>query len=126
MGKAAAFSGQGQAARKLRFALLAIYIIPLLVLTYIFVQYIYPMFTARGDEMSALGLTAMLTFAVVLSVLGMALISRTADESVDTLRNLNRNMDNMLEITKRFEETGHVDTLVDSIARSAKELVGAE
>ena len=112
--------------RKLRMALMGIYVIPLVVIAYLYVQYIYPMFTAWGQEVLALGISAVLTFAIVISLLGLALISRTATDSVCALNDLNGRMDELLCSTKRFEETGYVDTLIDSIAKSSKELLNAE
>lgn len=114
------------ALQKLRFALFAIYVIPLLVITYLYIAYIYPMFDSWGQEIMGLSISAILSFAVILSVLGLALISRTANDSVDTLRGINDRMDRLLDTTRSFEEAGHVDTLVDSVARSAKELLNAE
>jgi putative nucleotidyltransferase with HDIG domain len=114
------------AIQRLRFALFAIYVIPLLVITYLYITYIYPMFDSSGQDLMGLGISAVLTFAVILSMLGLALISRTANDSVETMRGINERMDRLLDTTSRFEEMGHVDTLVDSVARSAKELLNAE
>jgi len=114
------------ATHNLKMAMLAIYVLPLVVISYLYMQYIYPMFTARGDDVMGLGISAVLTFAVVLSILGMYLISRTAKDSVHTLKSLNDNMDNLLCMTKRFEETGFVDTLAGSAALSAREMLNAE
>jgi len=110
----------------IRYALIAIYVIPLLVIAYLYIQYIYPMFTASGNEVMALGVSAVLTLAVVLSVLGLALLSRSAKESVDSLNTLNARMDSLLSATTHFEQTGHVDTLVDSVAKSAKDVLNGE
>jgi len=112
--------------RKIRFALMGIYLVPLLVIAYLFVQYVYPLFEATGQEEMALGISAVLTFAVVLSVLGMALISRSATESVETLKDINVRMDDLLSTTRRFEETRHLDILIDSIAKSSKDMLNAE
>ncbi|MBI5190601.1 MAG: GAF domain-containing protein [Nitrospirae bacterium] len=114
------------AMERLRFALLAIYVVPLLVLGYLYMVYIYPMFTANGKEVMALGISAVITFAVVLSILGLALITKSARESVNSLSGMNRRMDSLLLVTKRFEEAGYVDILVDSVARSAKEILDSE
>jgi putative nucleotidyltransferase with HDIG domain len=110
----------------LRYALTAVYVVPLLVIAYIYMQYIYPMFAAKGDEVLALGISAVLTLGVIVSILGLALISSSAKSSVDTLMSLNQRMDMVLTFTKSFGETGHVDMLVDSVARSAKEVLNAE
>jgi putative nucleotidyltransferase with HDIG domain len=114
------------ASHKIRLAMLAIYVLPMVVLTYLYVQYIYPMFSARGDDIMGLGISAVLSFGVILSILGTALISRTANDSVHALKNINDNMDNLLSMTKRFEETGYVDSLVGSAALSAREMLNSE
>lgn len=110
----------------LRYALLAIYIVPLLVIAVIYMQYIYPMIAASGEEMMALSVSAVLTLAVVLSVFGLALISRTAKASVASLHDLNNRMDGILSATRHFEQDGYVDTLVDSVSVSAKNMLNAE
>src|SRR3990172_5913552 len=112
--------------QKLRLALFSIYIIPLVVITYLYAMYIYPMFTEWGQDVMGLGISAVLTFAVVLSILGLALISRTANDSIGALRSLNDRMDRLLDTARHIDEAGYVDTLVNSIARSAKEILGAE
>lgn len=119
-------SGQMVSDSMIRYGLIAIYIIPLLVIAYLYVQYIYPMFTAAGEEVMALGVSAVLTLAVILSILGLALMSKSAKASCETLMSINQRMDGIMSVAKRFEESGHVDVLVDSVARSAKDVLNAE
>jgi len=118
--------GAQAAATHMRMALFGIYVVPFLVITFLYVTYIYPLFTASGQEEMALGISAVLTFAVIISILGLALMSKSSTENVDTLKGLNERMDSLLAVTKNFEETKYVDTLVDSIARSSKDLLDAE
>jgi len=112
--------------RRVRMALIGMYVMPMAVIAYLYMQYIFPMFSTGGQEQMALGISAVMTFSVVLSVLGLAALSKSANESVEGLRDLNDRMDSILSVTKRFEETGYVDTLVDSIARSSRDLLSAE
>lgn len=112
--------------KKLTFALLGIYIVPLLLITYLYVQYIFPMFVGSGQEENGLSITAMLTFAVIVSLLGLYVISKLIKDSGNALQGINANMGRLLSSTKRFEEEGFVDTLVDSVAAAAKDMLDAE
>ena len=67
--------------KKLTIALLGIYIVPLLLITYLYVQYIFPMFVGSGNEENGLSITAMLTFAIIVSLLGLYVISRLIKDS---------------------------------------------
>src|SRR5512143_3378611 len=112
--------------RALRLALLSIYIIPLVIITYFYIEYIYPLFVNTGQEQSALGVTAMLTFAVIVSILGLFVINKSVKSGGSTLEAINERMGRLLASTRRFEEAGYVDTLVESVAASAKEMLEAE
>jgi len=63
---------------------------------------------------------------VLLSILGLALTSQASRQSIDTLQKLNSRMDNLLDLTKTFRESFYVDVLLDSIAKSAIQIINAE
>ncbi len=108
-----------------RFSMLAIYTIPMFVIAYIYITYIYPMFSA-GSGNRAIGVMAVLVLSVVLSLLGLAHLSKTFKKEGDTLMRLDERMRIFLNATKRFEEVGYSDLLTDSIAESAREVLDAE
>ncbi len=108
-----------------RFSMLAIYTIPMFVIAYIYITYIYPMFSA-GSGARAIGVMAVLVLSVVLSLLGLAHLSKTFKKEGDTLMRLDERMRIFMNATKRFEEVGYSDLLIDSIAESARELLDAE
>src|SRR5512135_507082 len=112
--------------RALRLSLLSIYIIPLVIICYLYVEYVYPLFVNTGQEVSGLGVTAMLTFAVIVSVLGLFVINKSVKSSGSTLEAINERMGMLLASAKQFEEAGYVDTLVESVANSAKDILDAE
>ncbi len=112
--------------KKLTLAMLGIYIVPLLLITYLYVEYIFPMFVGNGKEESGLSITAMLTFAIIVSLLGLYVISKLIKDSGEALQGINSNMGRLLSNTRRFEEEGYVDTLVDSVAAAAKDMLDAE
>ena len=89
-------------------------------------HYIFPMFVGSGQEENGLSITAMLTFAIIVSLLGLYVISRLIKDSGNALQGINSNMGRLLSSTKRFEEEGFVDTLVDSVAAAAKDMLDAE
>ncbi|MHB8174454.1 MAG: HD domain-containing phosphohydrolase [Nitrospirota bacterium] len=112
-------------AAEFRFSMLAIYTVPMFVIAYIYIQYIYPMLSA-GDGGRAMGVMAVLILAVILSMLGLAHLSKTFKREGDTLLRLDERMRVFLNATKRFEEMGYSDLLTDSIAESAREVLDAE
>ena len=108
-----------------RFSMLAIYTIPMFVIAYIYIQYIYPMLSA-GDGNKAIGVMAVLVLAVILSLLGLAHLSKTFKKEGDTLTRLDERMRIFLNATKRFDEVGYSDLLIDSIAQSARDVLDTE
>ena len=112
--------------RALRLSVLSIYIIPLVLICYLYVEYIYPLFVHTGQEESALGVTAMLTFTVIVSLLGLFVINKSVRSGGSALENINERMGMLLASTKQFEEAGYVDTLVESVTSSAKDILDAE
>jgi putative nucleotidyltransferase with HDIG domain len=112
--------------RALRLSLLSIYIIPLVLICYLYVEYVYPLFVNTGKEASGLGVTAMLTFAVIVSILGLFVINKSVKSGGSTLEAINERMGMLLASAKQFEEAGYVDTLVESVTSSAKDILDAE
>ncbi len=111
---------------KLKLSYFVASIIPLAVMTYLYLSYISP----RMQEKGGLGLNWMigvlLFLTIFLSVMGLVLTNRAAGESINTLKKLNTRMDTLLDFTKGFREGFYVDVLLDSIANSAAKLLNAE
>lgn len=111
--------------KKLKISYFVASIIPLVVMTYLYLDYISPQ-TQKQDPLIPIIIAVMLVLTILLSVLGLVMISRTANESIGTLRKLNTRMDSLLDLTKNFREGFYVDVLLDSIANSATQLLNAE
>lgn len=112
--------------QKLKLSYFVASIIPILVMTYLYLAYISPTVEKEGQSTIAVVIAALLVLTIFLSVMGLLLSNRAADESIITLRMLNARMDSLLDLTKNFRESYYVDVLLDSIASSAKQILHAE
>jgi hypothetical protein len=101
-------------------------IIPLSVLVYFTIKYIYPYLTKAEEEIipSAIGITLLL--AVILSILGLALSSKATNASISSLQNLYLKLNSLVDVTKHFRDTIYLDVLLKSVVKSATELLRTE
>jgi len=95
-------------------------IIPLSLLVYITLKYIYPYL-----EMPSYIFTLLL-LAVVISVLGLFLLTRTTNSSIVTLQKLYEKLNGLVNITKHLRATTYPDILLKDIVESAINLNSAE
>ncbi len=111
---------------KLKLSYFIASIIPLAVMTYLYLDYISP--EMQGKRNFGVGSTigVLLLLTIFLSVMGLILTNRAAGESINTLKKLNSRMDALLDLTKSFREGFYIDVLLDSIASSAAKLLNAE
>jgi putative methionine-R-sulfoxide reductase with GAF domain len=112
--------------QKLKISYFVASIIPIVVMTYLYWDYIYPQSGKQNEPLVPVVVAIILVLTTMLSVLGLMMTSRTANESIRTLKNLNVRMDSLLDLTKNFREGIFVDVLLDSIANSATKLLNAE
>lgn len=101
-------------------------IIPILVMTYLYITYVSPEVGRKGQGIVSVLVVVVLLLTISLSVMGLVLTSRAANDSISTLRKLNNRMDSLLDLTKTFRESMYVDVLLDSIANSASQILNAE
>lgn len=111
---------------KLKVSYFVASIIPILVMTYLYIEYISPEVERKGETVVAVVIAALLVLTIFLSVMGLLMSNRAASESINTLRRLNTRMDTLLDLTKNFRESFYVDVLLDSIASSAKQILNSE
>jgi len=111
---------------KLKLSYFVASIIPIIVMTYLYLNYISPEMLKEGQTTVVTVVAALLGLTVFLSVLGLVMTSRAANESINTLQKLNTRMDSLLDLTKTFRESFYVDLLLDSIANSASQILNAE
>lgn len=100
-------------------------IIPLGLLAYLFVQYIYPLISAKEAGLP-LDIGILLVFAVVASVLGLALSVKTTNSSISSVQNLHVKLNSIVDIIKQLRETPYLDILLENIVKSAIRLNSAE
>ncbi len=100
-------------------------LIPLSVLTYLSLRYIYPLM--KGPEGEALpSIWVVLLLTVALSLLGFMMSVKATNRALASIQDAYTKLDSLLEITKHFRDTFFVDLLLERIVKSATELLAAE
>ncbi|MDH4027346.1 MAG: GAF domain-containing protein [Nitrospirota bacterium] len=101
-------------------------IIPLSLLVYFSLRYVYP-YVTHGDITSVpVDIMILLVLAVTVSVLGLVLTTKATNSSIKSAQDLNIKLNSLFEITKQFRETLYLDVLLEKIIRSAMDLTAAE
>lgn len=101
-------------------------IIPLALLVYFSLKYVYPYITHGDISKVPIDILILLTLAVAVSVLGLILSTKATNSSIESAHDLNVKLNSLFEITKQFRETLYLDVLLEKIMRSAMDLIGAE
>jgi putative nucleotidyltransferase with HDIG domain len=111
--------------RSIKIAYLIASIIPLLSIVYLSVKYIYPYIKeTEGEFFASVGI--ILVFTVILSVLGYILSVNTTNKALTSTQNAYTKLNSLLEVTKHFRDSLYIDVLLESIVKSATELIDAE
>jgi len=90
-------------------------IIPLSLLVFIFVKYIFQYF----DYETQTNVEIILLLAVAISIFGLILASRATNVSIKSLQDLYAKLNSLVEVSKQFRETLYLDILLENIVRSA-------
>jgi putative methionine-R-sulfoxide reductase with GAF domain len=101
-------------------------IIPLGLLVYFALKYVYPVLLKGTSSNLPLHIGALLVLAVVVSILGLTLSIRTTTASILSLQDLHKKLNSLFDITKQFRETPYLDILLENIVNSAIKLNSAE
>ncbi|RPI33771.1 MAG: GAF domain-containing protein, partial [Nitrospiraceae bacterium] len=101
-------------------------IIPLALLVYFSVQYVYPYVSAGDASNIPLNIGILLVLAVAVSVLGLILSTKATDSSIESAQDLNTKINSLFDITRQFRETLHLDILLNKIMESAMALTSAD
>ena len=101
-------------------------IIPLSLLVYFSIKYVYPSVSVGDISNMPLNIIIVLVLAVFMSVLGLILTTKATNSSIESARDLNARLKSLFEITKQFRETLHLDVLLKKIMESAMGLTSAE
>lgn len=122
-------------------------IVPLSILVYFSMIYIYPYLdlTMTKEEITPIAIRITILLTVILSILGLALSSKAINDSISSLQDLylklnsladvrrqsrdTQYLDNLLgsmDVTSNFRDTIHLHAFLNSVAKSAKDLLKAE
>ncbi len=101
-------------------------IIPLSLLVYFSIQYVYPYLTSGDLSGIPLNIGVILFLAVIISLLGLYLSTKAVNESITSLQEFYAKLSSLSEITKQLRESLQPDTLLENIVRAAMNLTSAE
>lgn len=101
-------------------------IIPLSILVYFTINYIYPLVTEAERNVIPSAISITLFLAVILSILGLILSNKATNASISSLQDLYLKLNTLVDVTKHFRETLYLDILLNSIVKSAMDLLRAE
>jgi hypothetical protein len=94
-------------------------IIPLALLVYFSVKYIYPIVIEGTSEGVSLNIPILLVLALTLSLLGLTVSVNTINSSISSIKNLHMKLNSLVDITKLFRTTPYLDVLSENIVKAA-------
>jgi len=101
-------------------------IIPMALLTYLSVAYVFPALSAQHRRILIPGLTAVIYLVLFLSVLGYFILRKSTNQVLDQMARNNRELSHLLNITRIISSTIQLDSLLERIIGAATEMVEAE
>jgi putative nucleotidyltransferase with HDIG domain len=101
-------------------------IIPLALLVYFSVRYVYPYVTEGDITKVPLDIGILLILAVASSILGLILSTKATNSSISSAQDLDLKLNSLSNITKQFRETMFPDILLNKIMESAMSLTDSE
>jgi putative methionine-R-sulfoxide reductase with GAF domain len=105
-------------------------IIPLSVLVFFSLKYIYPYVIypdiQRAEVGSFVTTVIILLLTVLISILGYFVSVRATNKSIDSVQDAYAQLNSVVEVTRFIADSRYVDELLDSIVKSATELLHAQ
>lgn len=101
-------------------------IIPLALLVYFAVRYVYPMMMSEYAGILPQHISIILILAVVLSLLGLTVSLNTINSSISSIKNLHMKLNGLVDVTKLFRTTPYLDVLSENIVNAAIRLSSSE
>ncbi len=101
-------------------------IIPLALLVYFSIRYVYPYVSGGDITKVPLDIAILLLLAVAVSVLGLILTTKATNSSIASAEELNTKLNSLFNITRQLRETQYHDILLKNIIESAMSLTGTE
>jgi GAF domain-containing protein len=105
---------------------LVVSIVPLLILTWICVQYVFPVLGGRGQGPLVTSIYITLGLTVALSVLGYIVSRRSAISAMETIQGQNRRLAELLELADSLNQPSALETTLGEGVRSATRILGAD
>ncbi len=100
-------------------------LIPLGILVYVFVEFLYPALAQSGSSQLIPWLNLLIIFLVFLAILGFFVSRAATRETVNQLENYNDQLKNLFDISGSLSQQSHLDVLLESLIKSAIEMTDA-
>jgi len=101
-------------------------IIPIAVMTYLAVQYVFPVLSEQHQRLFLGGLTIVVYLVVFISVMGYLLLQRSTNQVISQLQSQNKKLFHLFRIANAISGTIYLDELLQRIVKSAMEITDSE
>jgi len=101
-------------------------IIPIAILAYLSVVYVFPALSAQHKKILIPGLSVVIYLVVFLSVLGYFVLRKSTNQVLGQMAKSNRELSQLLNISQIISSTVQLDTLLERIIGAATEMGEAE
>ena len=105
---------------------LVVSIIPLMVLAYICVQYVFPSMREQGQTMLINSIYLTLALTVLLAVLGYIISRKTTVATINAIQVANRQLSFLLDVANKLSRNRMMDKVLEETTRSAVRLLKAD
>jgi len=111
---------------RVQWVFLIVSIIPLMVLTYICVQYVFPRLGEQGQSVIIWSISITIGLTVLLSVLGYIISRKSTMTTIRTIEDTSRRQSDLLDVANKLSRTTQTDTVFTEATRSAVDLLEAD
>lgn len=105
---------------------LVVSIIPLMVLAYLCVQFVFPFMREQGQTMLINSIYVTLGLTVLLAVLGYIISRKTTVATIRTIQDANSQLSSLLDVANKLSRTRMMDRVLEEATRSAVRLLKAD
>jgi len=111
---------------RVQWIFLVVSIIPLMVLAYLCVQFVFPSMREEGQTMLIISIYVTLALTVLLAVLGYIISRKTTMDMIQTIQGANQRLSSMLDVANKLSRIRMMDKVLEETVRSAAGLLGAD
>ena len=101
-------------------------IIPMAVMTYLAVEYVFPLLSEQNKKLVLVGLSIVVYLVVFVSVMGYLLLQRSTNQVISQLQSQNKKLFHLFRIANSLNSVIHLDGLLQRLVDSAIEITDTE